>query len=84
MDVFKERQAYWCEMMAEMKTYHADVTQDGEFWLIRIPEIHRSTQALRYEDVTTMTSELVEIMTGLGSADYDLALWIGLPRTADH
>jgi hypothetical protein len=26
------------------------VTRDGEFWLIRIPEIGRSTQAIRSQD----------------------------------
>lgn len=57
-----------------MVTYRAEVTPDGEFWLIRVPELDRSTQALRYEDAAAMAAELVEIMTGLGPGDYELEL----------
>lgn len=71
--------------MAEVKTYHAEVTRDGRFWLIRIPEIGRSTQALRYKDLPAMASELIEIMEGIGSEDYDLHLKVKLPSSVeDH
>lgn len=71
--------------MAEVRTYHAEVTRDGKFWLIRIPEINRSTQALRYKDVSVMASELIEIMEGIGSEDYDLHLKVQLPdAVSDH
>lgn len=53
--------------MEEVKTYHAGVTRDGKFWLIRVEEIGRSTQALRYKDVPAMASELIELMEGLVS-----------------
>lgn len=72
-------------MVAEVKTYHAEVTRDGRFWLVRIPELDRSTQALRYSDVPTMASELIEIMEGIGSEDYDLHLKVQLPSAVqDH
>jgi hypothetical protein len=72
-------------VVAEVKTYHADVSRDGKFWLIRIPEIGRSTQAVRYKDVAVMASELIEIMTGLGADDYDLQLNVRLPSSVqDH
>jgi len=71
--------------VAEVKTYHAEVTRDGRFWLIRIPEIGRSTQALRYKDLPAMASELIEIMEGIGSEDYDLHLKVKLPSSVeDH
>lgn len=71
--------------MAEVKTYHAQVTRDGKFWLIRIAEIGRSTQALRYRDVQTMAGELIEIMEGLGSQDYELNIRVHLPSSVqDH
>ena len=71
--------------MAEVKTYHAEVTRDGKFWLIRIAEIGRSTQALRYKDVQTMAGELIEIMEGLGSQDYALNITVHLPSSVqDH
>lgn len=71
--------------MAQVKTYHAEVTRDGKFWLIRIPEVGRSTQAIRFKDVAAVASELIEIMTGLGDQDYDLHLNVKLPTTVlDH
>jgi DNA-directed RNA polymerase specialized sigma24 family protein len=61
------------------------VTRDGKFWLIRVPEIDRSTQALRYQDVPIMAAELIEIMTGLAGDDYDLELSVRLPSAVeDH
>lgn len=68
-----------------MKTYNAHVMRDGRFWLIRIPEIGRSTQALRYKDVASMAAELIEIMTGLGDQEYDLHITVQLPDSVrDH
>lgn len=68
--------------MKEVKTYHAEVTRDGRFWLIRVREIDRSTQALRYKDVVTMANELIEIMDGVGN---DLHLEVHLPSSVkDH
>jgi hypothetical protein len=72
-------------MVAEMMTYRAEVTRDGKFWLIRIPELGRSTQASRYKDVPIMANDLVEIMTGLGSDEYDLHIEVHLPsEVKDH
>ncbi len=68
-----------------MKTYHADVTRDGKFWLIRVREIDRSTQALHYKDVAAMASDLIEIMEDLRSDEYDLHLTVQLPSSVkDH
>ncbi|WP_328605138.1 hypothetical protein OG943_34665 [Amycolatopsis sp. NBC_00345] len=68
-----------------MKTYHAEVTRDGKFWLIRVNEIGRSTQALRYKDVAAMASELVEIMEDLHGDEFNLHLEVHLPSSVkDH
>jgi DNA-directed RNA polymerase specialized sigma subunit len=72
-------------MVEEVKTYHAEVTRDGKFWLIRVREIDRSTQALRYKDVEAMASDLIEIMEDLRSDEYDLHLEVNLPSSVkDH
>jgi hypothetical protein len=63
--------------VAEVMTYHADVTRDGKFWLIRIPEIGRSTQAIRYKDVAAIAGELIEIMTG--PTEHTLHISVQLP-----
>lgn len=68
-----------------MKTYQVDVRRDGKFWLIQIPEIDRSTQALRYKDVPIMAAELIEIMTGATGNEYDTRLNVQLPDAVnDH
>jgi DNA-directed RNA polymerase specialized sigma subunit len=72
-------------MVEAVKTYHADVTRDGKFWLIRVREIDRSTQALRYKDVAAMAGDLIEIMEDLRSDEYDLHLTVQLPNSVkDH
>ena len=72
-------------MVEAVRTYHAEVTRDGRFWLIRVHEIDRSTQALRYKDVSTMANELIEIMDGVSRNEYDLHLTVHLPDSVqDH
>jgi hypothetical protein len=71
-------------MVAELKTFRAEVSRDGRFWLIRIPELDRSTQALRYKDVPAMANDLVEIMTGLGTDDYNLHIEVRLPADVQN
>jgi hypothetical protein len=72
-------------MVARVKAYHAEVTRDGKFWLIRVPELNRSTQARRYKDVQAMAGDLIEIMTGLDADEYDLHIQVQLPsEVQDH
>jgi DNA-directed RNA polymerase specialized sigma24 family protein len=71
--------------VVEVKTYTAEVQRDGKFWLIRVLEINRSTQALRYKDVAAMASDLIEIMEDVEPNDYDLHLKVLLPDAVkDH
>ena len=71
--------------MAEVKTYRVNVTRDGKFWHIRVPELNRSTQARRYKDVSLMAIDLIEIMTGLAVKDFDLHIEMQLPSDVqDH
>lgn len=70
--------------MAHVRTYHAEVTRDGKFWLIRVPEIDRVTQALRYADIPVMAGELIEIVEGISSAEYRLELDVRLPDDVAH
>jgi hypothetical protein len=61
-------------VVAEVKTYSVEVSRDGKFWLIRIPELGRSTQAGRYRDVRAVAGELVEIMTKLRIEQFGLQI----------
>jgi hypothetical protein len=72
-------------MVAEVQTYHAEVTRDGKFWLVRIPELDRSTQALRYKDVPVMANDLIAVMTDLSAEEFDLHVEVRLPgEVQDH
>jgi len=71
--------------VAEVKTYRVNVTRDGRFWHIRVPELNRSTQARRYKDISLMATDLIEIMTGLAAQDFDLHIEMHLPTDVqDH
>jgi len=71
--------------VVRVKTYAAEVRRDGKFWLITVPEIGRSTQALRYRDVPAMASDLIEIMEDVGPDDYTLHIKVQLPDAVqDH
>jgi hypothetical protein len=71
--------------VAEVKTYRVNVTRDGKFWHIRVPELNRSTQARRYKDISLMAIDLIEIMTGLTAKDFDLHIEMRLPSDVqDH
>jgi hypothetical protein len=72
-------------MVEEVKTYHAEVTLDGKFWLIRVREIDRSTQALHFKDAAVMAGELIEIMEDIADDEYNLHLEVTLPSAVnDH
>lgn len=49
--------------MSAMSRYTANVTRDGRFWLIHVPEVDRHTQARRLREIDTMARDLVAIMT---------------------
>ena len=67
-----------------MKAYQVEVTRDGKFWFISIPEIERSTQALRYRDIRPMARELVQIMTGLETGDFEIQPTVRLPVVVEE
>jgi hypothetical protein len=71
-------------VVAEVKTYDAEVSRDGKFWFIRIPELDRSTQAVRYRDIRAVAGELVEIMTGLAAGQFTLRVEVHLPDGVQH
>lgn len=50
-------------------TYKVEVTRDGKWWMIAIPELDALTQARRIEDVPTMARELIALEAGVALAD---------------
>ena len=52
-----------------MTTFRAQVTRDGKYWLIYIPEIGKHTQARNLAEVTPIAQDLI-------------ALWLEIPTTS--
>lgn len=44
-----------------MNTYQVEVTRDGRWWMISVPEIDGLTQARRLADVEQMARELIAV-----------------------
>jgi hypothetical protein len=66
-------------MVAQVRTYHADVSRDGKLWHIRVPEVARSTQARHLREAEAMTRDLVAIMEGVPPGSFDVELRVALP-----
>jgi hypothetical protein len=67
-------------MVAEVKTYHADVDRDGKFWRVRVPEVARTTQARSLREVEQMARDLIAIMDDIPADSFDLDVRITLPE----
>lgn len=67
-----------------MSRYTANVTRDGRFWLIHVPEIDRYTQARHLREITTMSSDLIVVMTGEDPAAVELDVHIRRPAGVDE
>ncbi|GAA5019679.1 hypothetical protein GCM10023317_61930 [Actinopolymorpha pittospori] len=65
--------------MAVMDTYHASVERDGRFWLIRIREIDRSTQARHLREVDAMARDLIAVMRDVEPDSFELVVSHRLP-----
>lgn len=67
-------------MVAEMKTYHAEVDRDGSFWRVRVPGVARTTQARTLREVEPMARDLIAIMDDIPSDSFGLEVRITLPE----
>lgn len=59
-----------------MRTYTAQVERDGRYWLIRVPQIDRCTQARSLREVETMARDLVAVMTEAEPDSFELSVLI--------
>ena len=67
-----------------MRTYHADVERGGQFWLIRVPELDRVTQARHLREVEEMARDLVAIMTDVDPGSFELVVSHHLPDSVQE
>lgn len=52
-----------------MRQYQANVTREGKWWMVRIPEITGLTQARRLSEAELMARELVAVSLGVSLAE---------------
>jgi hypothetical protein len=71
-------------MVEAMSRYSANVTRDGRFWLIHVPEVDRYTQARHLREVTTMARDLISVMTGEATEAIELDVHISRPASVDE
>lgn len=64
----------------EVSKYTAQAQRDGDFWLIRVPEINRSTQARHAREIESMARDLVAIMEDVPADSFELDITIDLPE----
>lgn len=67
-----------------MSVYTANVEQDGRFWLIRVEEIDRVTQARNLREVEEMARDLIAVMEEVESDSFALTINLSLPANAQH
>jgi hypothetical protein len=66
-------------MVADLKTYHAEVDRDGSVWRVRVPEVQRTTQARNLREVEPMARDLIAIMDEVPADSFSLDVAITLP-----
>jgi hypothetical protein len=52
-------------------TYTYNVTRDGRFWLIHVPELDRFTQARNLREVDEMVVDLISVVTEQPTTSFD-------------
>lgn len=62
-----------------MSRYTANVTRDGRFWLIGVPEIDRHTQARNLAEIEPMARDLIAIMEEIEPDSFELDVTITMP-----
>jgi hypothetical protein len=62
-------------------TYHATVTRGDRYWVVRVLELDRATQARHLRELETMTRDLIAVMTGAAPDDsFSVEFEIALPE----
>jgi DNA-directed RNA polymerase specialized sigma subunit len=68
-----------------MSKYTAEVERDGKFWMVRVPEISRATQARHVREIEAMARDLIAIIVDVPADSFELAVHINLPKSVeDH
>ncbi|KZS67021.1 hypothetical protein A4G26_27370 [Mycobacterium kansasii] len=64
--------------------YKAEITREGRWWMIHIPELDALTQARRIDEINEMARSLIAISTGTPLAEVEVEVaGIVLPGVGD-
>lgn len=64
-------------------SYHAKVTRDGRWWMIKVPEIDGLTQARRYSEVEHMARDLIAVTLDIKYSEVQVDLEFDIPGIGD-
>lgn len=53
-------------------TYRVDVTRDGKWWMIHVPDLDAVTQALSASEVPTQARDLIATVLDIEPADVSI------------
>jgi predicted RNase H-like HicB family nuclease len=67
-----------------MKTYHANASRDGRFWLVHIPEIGQYTQGRNLAEVEPMARDLIALWLEIPVDTFHVELHVELPKDVRH
>jgi predicted RNase H-like HicB family nuclease len=59
-------------VMVPRKVYEAIAEQDGDAWVIRVPEIDRATQAHSLAEAEEMARDLIHVTTDRPADSFDV------------
>ncbi len=62
-----------------MKTYHANASRDGRFWLVHIPEIDQYTQGRSLAEIEPMARDLIALWLDIRDDSFDVEMHVELP-----
>lgn len=64
-----------------MTRYTAEVTRDGKFWLIEVPELGAHTQARNVGEIEVMVRDLIALRTDTAEDSFDVDVRIEMPAS---
>ncbi|MGV9745461.1 HicB family toxin-antitoxin system [Rhodococcus zopfii] len=66
-----------------MSTYRVDVTREGKWWMVAIPELDDLTQARRLGEAELMAREVIALRTGAALDDIEVDMHIDVDDISD-